>query len=413
MSVVDLSYIASNDLEDDGASQALSDSMASANLFGELGLTYQDSVFPSDDTNSSWGYSFIDYSTNPQNKLGRQSIRTVYSTAECQEYNVTFGGFGGFNTNGDADTLNLLSYVDLDGFEHTLTVENVAIGSTSYIGNFTSADSSTCGPRCAQILALQSANNCTDADTFNDTDTTCFGQVPVEFPRLWTCTNNMSDIINANSTQEGFENPAALALPDEQARIIAGGTGWSGVLLGDGLMTAVIFRGKNVMNAPGSIDAGGMAELVMKFSAGLVAAIDQSDGPRQNLTGANSPGPAQVVTVKWQWSILILAGIPLVQFLMLVGVVWFSGKAVILEPSYMVAAHLLQPMLNKVGERGPLLSTDEMAERLGDYKIAYAVRPNPNDPGHSDTTFVRDLDIVEEGEGYGYIRGKMPEGRYD
>ncbi|KAK5051925.1 hypothetical protein LTR84_002728 [Exophiala bonariae] len=415
ISVADLSYISGDDLEDNGASLSIYESMPAANLWGELGLSYQDSVYPVDGTNSSWKYTFSDYSSNPENKLGVLSTREVHSTSTCQEYKVTFGGFGNFNVGEDTTAVNLVMYEDFEGVEQSLIIENVAIGATSYIGNGSSVDNLTCGPRCAQVLILQTANNCTEAMTLttNTTDD-CFGVVPVPEPRLWTCDTNITDVLNATSPLEGFQTPEVLALPDPQAQIIAGATGWSGVFLGDsGLTQAVIFRGRNIMNAPGSAGAEGIAQLVMRFSVGVVAAIDQAGGPRQYTMGANSPGAAQIVNVKWKWSILILAGIPLVQFIMLIGVVWFSGKAVILEPSYMTAAHLLQPMLNKVGESGSLLSTDEMAERLGDYKIAYAVRPDRNDPGHSDTTFVRDLGIVEEAEGYGYIRGKMPEGRYD
>lgn len=388
--------------------------MAAANLWGELGLSYENFIYPVDAANTSWGYTFIDVSPNPQNKQLRYTTREVTSTAECKEYKVISGGYADFNlAPDDFENRNAVLYEDFDGVTQSLSAENVAIGATSWIGNITSVVNSTCGLRCAQILALQSANNCTQEQT-EDAKDDCFGANPVPDPRLWTCTNVMSQVSNTNSSTEGFKNPDDLALPDLEARIIAGGPGWSGVeLVGSGLMQAVIFRGDNIMNAKGSAGAEGMAQLVMQFSSGVLAAYDLSGGPRQNLTGAQSPGPAQVVKVKWNYSILILAGIPGVQFLMLLGVVWFSGKAVILEPSYMAAAHLLQPMLNKVGEKGPLLSVDEMADRLGDYKIAYGVRPDQNDPGHSDTTFVRDLDIIEEREGFGYIRGKMPEGRYD
>jgi hypothetical protein len=399
----------------EGADLSIASQMPAANLWGEIGLSLQAAVFQ-DETATSWGYTFVDQSTVSQNKQTRETTRKVLSTAVCEEYTVTLGGYADFNigldNQGDS---NVVEYTDTAGEDRRMTVENVASGATTWIGNFTSALEGSCGPRCAKVLALQSANNCTEAMVAAATpDDRCMGLLAVPEPRLWSCTNTVGQVSNVTSSVEGFQNPDALTLPDEQARVLAGGPGWSGVILqGTDLQQGVIFRGDNAMDAPGSITAEGMADLVMQFSAGTLVAYDLFGGPRQNLTGAQVPGPAQVVVVKWIYASAILGGIPFVQFLMLLGVVWFSGKAVILEPSYMTAAHLLRPVLNRVGESGPLLSVDEMADRLGDYKIAYGVRPNPDDPGHSDTTFVRDLDVIEEGEGFGYIRGRMPEGRYD
>lgn len=383
--------------------------MAEVNLWGEVGLNFGGGTFQRNGS-TDWVYAFWDQSTNPQNKQQRLSTREVTTSAECVEYEVTFGGYGNFDSPSAEDT-NVVRYIDpSDGLEYQITVENVAIGSTTWIGNQSSVEESSCGPRCAQFFALQSANNCT-AELATDPDSRCSTDVNVENPRFWSCTNTVGQVSNVNSSIEGFDNSSALLLPDLQAQVIAGGAGWSGVTIDD-LQQGVIFRGQNIMNAPGNTTAEGMAQLVEQFSAGILSAWD-GNGDRQNLTGANSPGPAQVVAVKWMYASVILIGIPLIQFIMLLGVVWFSGKAIILEPSYLAAAHLLQPVLSRVGEAGPLLSVNEMAEKLGDYKIAYGVRPDAADPGHSDTTFVRDLDVIEEREGFGYIRGKMPEGRYD
>ena len=102
-----------------------------------------------------------------------------------------------------------------------------------------------------------------------------------------------------------------------------------------------------------------------------------------------------------------LVGIPLVQLLMLLGVVWYSGKAVILEPSYLTAAHLLYPVMQKLGGWGVLMTVDEMTEAMGpDFKVAYAVRPSADEPGHHNKDFVKYLALVEESEGFGYIRGR-------
>jgi hypothetical protein len=151
----------------------------------------------------------------------------------------------------------------------------------------------------------------------------------------------------------------------------------------------------------------------MKFSAGAMAAMDQPNGLRQTVTGNRQPSLAQEINVKWMYAAPILGGIPLIQFLMLLAVVFFSRKAIILEPSALTFAHLLYPIMHKLGEKGVLMSSNEIEERLGeDFKVSYSVRPDPNDPGLHERDHVRRLTLLEQSEGFGYVRGDMPEGRY-
>ena len=280
------------------------------------------------------------------------------------------------------------------------TITNSATGSTTWMGN----SSSACGPRCAQILALQSADN---------TSATPAGQVGVTVPkpRLWACNNTVGQV--SNTDQEGYADPSKLTLPDDQAKYLAGSIGWTGVNSSGSVLQYALFDGQTIFNPDGTYEAAGIAQLIMEFTVGSLSASDQYGGPRQYLQGP-SPSPAQVVNVQWQFAAIIVLGIPVCQFFMLLGVVWFASKAIILEPSFITAAHILYPTIKKVGKDGCLFTVEECAQRLGeDFKITFGVRPDANDPGHHDTTFVRDLDIIEEKEGYGYIRGHMPEGRYD
>jgi len=286
--------------------------------------------------------------------------------------------------------------VDQYGINYTETINSQATGSTTWIGN-----STRCGPRCAKVMALQAADN-----------------VTTTYPRLWSCENKVGQV--ERYYDAGFDNPELLDLPDDQAFYLAGSIGWSGVNLinQDGSLDPlqfVLFDGDTIFNPPGdTATAQSIAKLVMRFSVGALAAMDNFGGPRQNITGDLSPSAAQIVNVKWGDAGAILGGIPVLQFIMLLGVVWFASKAIILEPSFLTAAHILYPVVQKIGKDGCLFTVDEMAERLGpDFKLSYGVRPDPNDPGPHDTTFVRDLDLIEESEGHGYIRGRMPEGRYD
>jgi hypothetical protein len=410
-SVADLSYISSRPQPNSRLPYDIQFQMAAANLWGQVGQNFQavpqdiddvvgypDAVYVSEDA-SFYFYRFVDISPT-DGKTNRVSQRTVSSTASCIEYTVTFGGYAGLNTD-DSDLIFTLQWVDDQGREFSDSVTTVATGQTTWMGN----SSSDCGPRCTQILALQSANNLTSTPAGS-------GIAAVPTPRLWACNNTMGQVLN--TAVEGFDDPTLLDLPDVQAQILAGAIGWTGIQTVNSDLQYTLLNGDTKYNPPGNVTADDVAALIMSFTVGALSASDGFGGPRMNLTGSFSPSPAQVVNVKWADAGGILVGIPFVQFVMLVGVVWFASKAIILEPSYMTAAHLLYPVIQKVGKDGCLFTVDEMAERLGpNYRIAYGVRPDPADPGRQDTTFVRDLDVIEESEGHGYIRGSMPEGRYD
>lgn len=393
--------------------------MMAANLYGQSGQNFEyyagetiDDIVQYDTptifTNdySTFWYRFVDSSPSS----AKQTVvtdRTINSTATCEELKITYGGYAGYQYVPDGKDTQGLGYIDHDGNEQYMIVDEVAKGLTTYMSN----TSVNCGNRCNQVMALQSANNFTYADV-EGSDT-----VPVWKPRLWNCTNTLTQVTNLDT--DGFENVTRLQLPDLQAQILAGAIGWSGVTntydnnVTDPMQYQII-HGNNGYNLAGNMTAEGVAAALMIFSTTAIAAMDYRGGPRVNMTGYYSPSPATTINVKWNFAGAILAGIPVLQFIMLLAVVYFSGKAIILEPSYLTAAHLLYPVMHKLGPGGVLMSVDEIAEKLGpDFKVAYSVRPDANDPGLGNTEFVRNLTLVEEREGHGYIRGRMPEGRYD
>ncbi|RMZ81285.1 hypothetical protein DV737_g2559, partial [Chaetothyriales sp. CBS 132003] len=415
VSVANLKYISSTEQPDNGQDYRYQYQRAAANLWGQVGAnfpayytTYDDIwsvsggiVFTTRAEDQYWN-RFVD--TNPDHQATNVvSVRTVTSVAVCEEYTITFGGYAGFNTD-DPTLVNILQYIDTQGNTHSDYVPGTATGSTTWMGD----TASSCGPRCTQLLALQSANNYTVATAPDDV-------IPVPKPRLWACNNTVSQVANYDYAWEGFQQPDLLTLPDPQAAILAGAIGWTGINTTDTSFQFVTYAGDTYYSPSGDVTGRDIAGLVMKFTAGALSAMDAFGGPRLNLTGLRSPNQAQVVNVKWVNAGAILTGIPVVQFIMLVGVVWFSGKAMILEPSYLKIAHLLRPTLSHLGEGGSLLSANEIAEPLGpNFKIAYGVKPDPADPGYHDKTFVRQVAIIPEHDGFGKLtRGKMPTGRYD
>lgn len=266
----------------------------------------------------------------------------------------------------------------------------------------------TCGPRCMGLYAWQIEDTGLDDST----------DVPHTKPRLWFCNNTFGEVEATDSGNYDNSSDPALSITADAALSLAGAIARSGIAeSGDDFEESnrVLGNFNYDFNPGDNATNSSIADLVMRFTVGALSALDNSPiyPYRTNVDGLE-PSIAQVVNVEWWRAGPILVGIPAVQLLMLVGVVLFSGKAIILEPSYFTVAHLLYPVMQKLGRRGILMTVDEMSEMLGpDFKIAYAVRPDPNEAGQWNKEAVRDLDLVEESEGFGYIRGRMPEGRYD
>ena len=359
----------------------------------------QDTSFYTDKNYTNIYYRFVDLSPNNL-ALSLTSQRTVNATADCTELNLTYGGYAGYQSD-NSDEMFTVSWIDENGAAQSYWIDNVASGSTTWLSNM----SSDCGPRCTQVYALQSADNFTD-------------DVPV--PRFWSCFSNVSIVDGV----EYYDNPDMYKIPDEQAQILAGAIGWSGVTTTETTSSndSSVYNLQMVRYPPdsqwspdGYQEAVDMAWLLELFTGGAIAALDDN-GPRLNTTGYY-PGPAQVINVKWKFALLILVGVPVVQAIVWMLVIMFANKVIIKDTSHLSTARLLRPIVDKLGDNGCLLTGDEIAEVLGNYKVIYGVR----DPGFGqvpvagagDDGNVRHIDILNESEGLGYRRGRMPMGRYD
>lgn len=400
--------------------------MGAANLWGSTGQSYAIVYQPFNekdvplqpavntwDAYEEWWHIFVDYNTDYDANKHVVTSRTINVSATCEEFTVTNGGYAGFDGNDNQQ----VSWIDNSNTTQQRIIKDISMGHTTWMGNM----SSDCGPRCVQILALQSANNLTAEDVENMGDSIRSDEIiPVQAPRMWQCNNTIGQVQNYDTKAEGFDDPDLLLMPNLQAKIMAGAIGWSGVVMYydggdemDELQYSMVRGDYPLYNPPGNATAGEMAAAVMKFTVGAIAAMDQPNGLRQTVTGNGQPRLAQVINVKWHFAAAILGGLPVVQLLMLVAVVWFSRKAIILEPSALTTAHLLYPIMHRLGEKGVLMSAGEIEETLGgDFKVAYSVRPDQQDPGPHEKDYVRRLGLLQQSEGFGYVRGRMPTGRY-
>ncbi|EXJ56245.1 uncharacterized protein A1O5_12701 [Cladophialophora psammophila CBS 110553] len=319
---------------------------------------------------------------NPQ--LTLVSYRNISATATCKEFKVVEGGNG---------TSTFVTYLDETGEQTTLDVVRVGPGAMTYIGVL----NSTCGPRCTEVFALQSANGNT-----------------IPKSAFFKCQSKISEVRGVEEYLYNGEPAESFEMPEPQARIIAGSIGWSGFNYTPGDMYQYVRYNTETWWSPnGPADAGMISQRIMEFGIEAVAAIDYN-GPRRNVPGWYAI-PAQVVRVEWRWSASILGLIPFFQLVALICVIAWANSAIIRDDSFLSTAQLLRPIVEKLGDRGCLLTGQEIAEELAELRVKYGWRePGPDFVFRNeiDGDVVRHVDILEEGEGFGK-QGPMPAGRYD
>lgn len=391
-----------------------------ANFWGQSGSRLSPAVSdlredpPQDDSYSRiyrseagdyWWYRFQDQNRNHTSTV--LSSRTIKSSAICKELTLV-------PPDADRpalcnDSMKIPYYTNdqksLKDVDCIISPDEPVSGLTTWITNKNWA----CGPGCMIVVVWQVATSADDTSTDGP---------HVTDDRLWMCRNTLGEVEGARTPDYDDPSDPALNVIGDPAWNFAGAIAWRGVPESgdpDEQSNRVLGDFGNPFNPGDNATNSSIAGLIMRFTMGAFSAIDSAPNyPSRTDVNGLEPSVAQVVNVEWRYARPILVGIPAVQLLMLVGVVLFSGKAIILEPSYLTVAHLLYPVMQKLGRRGMLMTVDEMSDVLGpDFKIAYAVRPSPNEPGQWDKEAVRDLGLVEESEGFGYIRGRMPEGRYD
>ncbi|KEF61290.1 uncharacterized protein A1O9_02855 [Exophiala aquamarina CBS 119918] len=381
-----------------------SSQLGSANIYGSQAQYYVyeliDASYRDVSHDAVWGrpssptvYYNKDYTTftyifedaNPWNPdLTLMTRRNVSVTATCVELEVLEGGNG---------TNPIITYLDEDRQRRTLDVVRVGPGAMTYVGVL----NSTCGPRCSNIMALQSANGRT-----------------IPAPSFYSCQNKVTEIAGIEPYVLGNSTVATLQMPEPQARMLAGAIGWTGFnFSADDTYQYVRYPTQSWWSPNSPANTTRIALNIMEYSIGAIASFDYN-GPRSNVTGYY-PVPAQEVDIQWKWSSAILGVIPFVHLVALVCVIAWGNSAIIRDASCLSTAKLLRPIVEKLGERGCLLSGPEIAEELASIRVKYGWREPPSNlvfRNEIDQHLVRHVDILEETEGFG-VQGTMPPGRYD
>ena len=386
---------------------------AQANTYGLIGQDYppftevfgdytggQQEILSNEAGDLYW-YTFID-----QDEDGKETVisyRQVSTKAICKERRVLSGGYAGFDDYENGNDFVTIEFDD--GSNSTFLVDPQTIGGTTWMVNpdYNAESGSVCGPRCATIWALQVADNITDS---------------VPNPRFWECNNTVSKVTNVDYYTIGG-NQKKFELPDLQAWILGGALAWSGSSVGDAsdenapLFQYVMYPPGTLWSPLGSATPFDLAASVMQFTSGAIAAMDFNNPDRVTVEHQDKPIPAQIVNINWMYACVVLGVIPLTQAIVLFLVIGFANKAVIKDASFLATARLLRPIVDKLGNRGCLLTGDEIAEELGNPKVMYGPRMPRGTQRGQEAEVLKHIDVICEDEEIERWHGRMPAGRYD
>ena len=329
------------------------DQTAAANYFGLVGQNYYqyfeplgqgdegfESIYTVD--GHTFFYNFVDLNpkVNQQDIVSATSKRWVQTDANCVELKIVDGGYVDYDS-----STTTLTYKDERDVEHSIYVEGLTTFTTTVMSN----GSSDCGARCTNLLLLDSAGfiNSTTAD-----------EDPL--PHLFGCNSTVSEVHNANTCLDERN----CTLVDPLAKILAGAMGWSGTWYSENPLQYQTYPPGSPYSWDGAEDsvyqdATIRGSQVSWFTAGALAAMDDA-GPRITVEG-DTPRPGVALDVKWQFAIPVLCVVPAVQFFVLLIVCTWANGALIKDGSYLAAARLLRPVVEKLEEHGCALTGGKLS----------------------------------------------------
>jgi hypothetical protein len=340
---------------------ALSAQLGAANGFGIQGQDYNftEGLPPNVNGPTPWGnpmtpviyapsdwdtmtYYFMDLNVENPN-LSIFTNKSVSVRGNCTEHKVVSGGNG-------IDTV--VTFLGDNNESETLDFVRVGPGAMTYVGVL----NSTCGPRCSEIIALQSADNET-----------------IFTPKVFKCHNTISLVEGIEPYVQSNQTAELYQLPDAQARVFAGSIGWTGFNYTPGDQYQYVRYATDSWWSPNSpTNSSTIVGHIMEFAIEGIAAFD-NNGPRMLVAGYY-PIAAQSVSVAWTWAVTLLSIITGLHFVAFVAVVFWASETIIRDESCLSIAKLLKDVVGRLGHHGCLLTGEEIAEALGDVKVRYGVK---------------------------------------
>jgi hypothetical protein len=291
---------------------------------------------------STMRYYFMDLNIENPN-LSIFTNKSVAVRGNCTEYEVVSGGDG-------IDTV--VTFLGDNNQSTTLDFVRVGPGAMTYVGVL----NSTCGPRCSEIIALQSVDNET-----------------IFSPKVFKCHNTIGLVEGIEPYVQSNQTAELYQLPDAQARVFAGSIGWTGFNYTAGDQYQYVRYPTDSWWSPNvPTNTSTIAGHIMEFAIEGIAAFD-NNGPRMVVAGYY-PIAAQVVSVAWTWAVTLLSVITGLHFVAFVAVVFWASETIIRDESYLSIAKLLHDVVCRLGHHGCLLTGQELAEALGDVKLRYGVK---------------------------------------
>jgi hypothetical protein len=255
-----------------------------------------------------------------------------------------------------------------------------------------------CGPRCTNVMALVPISD------INSTH---------QIYHFYDCNCTVHEIkAYTQQANETFHNAPEYQIPDQVAQTFAGAIGSEKRYSGnDPFLYSQHPDSFNFAHMAPDVSLEDLETRVSAFSAFSIGAMD-ANGANAVVNGY-PPRALQTLKVDWKWVILILAGLPAVQLLMVIIITLLSARAVIKDTSFIAAAQLLKPALDDLGSQGSILTGDEIADHLGNVKLCYGVR-KIGGTGEYFVDAIKQAERIEHRQGTVWWPGrKMPQGLYD
>ncbi|KAL9114097.1 MAG: hypothetical protein Q9227_001869 [Pyrenula ochraceoflavens] len=352
-------------------------------LFYTVYANYTEAINSTTDTVYDQAIYYFTNTNSNDSSVYTKSDRYMTSDVSCYAYNL-------FQFDPKDLSQNVFNYSD-GTRNQSLFIPSWSPGAVTYIS---STDRHYCGARCIRVFAFQAQQQ----------ETYINEQLDVSKATLFDCNNTISHVLNG---------PLSTDMPDEQAQIIAGAAGWTGfntsyTVASNSTSRAysdyqyTLFSPESQWspqeNMPTYGDGLSAAGLISQYSMYAVAAID-NNGPTMNISTSNQPEKTERVFVEWRWAIPLLGVIPAIQFLALLAVVLWANKAVIKDDSFLAAARLLKPLVDRLpAGTGSVLTGREIAEAIQardpELRVFYGFRPSESAEGYMK------VDVIEKGQGW-------------
>ncbi|KAF3053075.1 hypothetical protein E8E11_002383 [Didymella keratinophila] len=310
--------------------------------------------------NGSYDYRF--FNRNPVHQFSDYllSNRSVLTSATCDELEVE----GEIETTTDAYILKAKEHGVKEWTDFSVpTYAGAALVWIADVRHF-------CGPRCTNFTVVQSK----------------FEDLGVTKTSLFLCNSTVWPVTKGNDKHDlkdlSREDNDKVYGSDDWAKIASGSLAWSGVFQeGWPHQQFRLYTQGSRWSPLSNMNATAAADILMRFTAGAIAAFDDHglryDVMKQHVV----PTPGQSLNVDWSYVLSILGGICGIQLIALCCLLIFANRTIVRDESYFSVAMLLSPVINRLGSEGGMnMSGDEIKHhpKLQFKKIQYSYREGKN-----------------------------------